>query len=276
MGHFTSAEPSTGKQENKMGTASKSILALDYSAAILRSALLSRALTVTIVSLLLWAGSVLGGPSQIVTLNPGDSINLSQLVGANGLAVQVGDKLFNDFSFQFSDTDPDLGNDLQPTAIAVTALSNPIGYGISFSGPLTAVGAIEKDLVIRFSVAVTDPQKLISDVHLSYNGAAQGSGFSSVTEEVFTDGFGGQKIAQLEVLNPGDPNPVFQDVAVLLLPREKLYLQKDIIFGGGGIGDQNRAWLSIIDESFSQVPEPSTLALSVAGLAALLYVKRRK
>jgi hypothetical protein len=141
---------------------------------------------------------------------------------------------------------------------------------------LAAIGDITKDLVLRYSVAVTDPTRLISDVHLSYNGTVLGNGFSSVVEEIFTGGFGGQKIAQLEVLNPGNPNPVFQDLVVLLQPREKLFVQKDIMFGGGGLGSENRALLSIIDQNFSEIPEPSTLVLSGAGCVALLVLKRRK
>jgi hypothetical protein len=231
---------------------------------------------VVAASVLLGVGVAITAQAQVINLNPGDSVNLSQLLGPNADSVQVGDKLFADFSFQYGDTGGNLASYLQPNAISVTGLSNPTGYGISFSGPLAAIGDITKDLVLRYSVAVTDPTRLISDVHLSYNGTVLGNGFSSVVEEIFTGGFGGQKIAQLEVLNPGNPNPVFQDLVVLLQPREKLFVQKDIMFGGGGLGSENRALLSIIDQNFSEIPEPSTLVLSGAGCVALLVLKRRK
>lgn len=220
-------------------------------------------------------GMALTAQAQAVNLNPGDSVNLSQLLSPNA-SVQVGDKLFENFSFQYGDTGGDLANYLQPNAISVTGLSNPTGYGISFSGPLAAIGNITKDLVLRYSVTVTDPTRLISDVHLTYNGTVQGNGFSSVVEEIFTGGFDGQKIAQLEVLNPGNPNPIFQDLLILVQPREKLFIQKDIMFGGGGPGSLDRALLSIINQNFSEVPEPSTLVLAGAGCVALLVLKRRR
>jgi hypothetical protein len=125
---------------------------------------------VVAASVLLGVGVAITAQAQVINLNPGDSVNLSQLLGPNADSVQVGDKLFANFSFQYGDTGGNLASYLQPNAISVTGLSNPTGYGISFSGPLAAIGDITKDLVLRYSVAVTDPTRLISDVHLSYNG----------------------------------------------------------------------------------------------------------
>jgi hypothetical protein len=202
-------------------------------------------------------------PARAVTtnLNPNQFINLESLI-ANGMSVQVGDKLFSDFQFIPS-------FNLPVDEINVTALSNPVGYGISFSGPFIANSNITQDVVLKYSVAVTDPHQLISDVHLGFNGVVVGAGVASVTEQIMTNGFGTDTIAQLNVYNQGSPNPVFNDLANLLQPREKLFIQKDIIFGGGGS-------LSIIDQTFSQVPEPSTLLLVGAGCAALVVLRRRK
>jgi len=225
--------------------------------------------TIVAVSLLLAAVTVVASPTITVNLNPGDSINLESLV-ANDTSVQVGDKLFSDFQFSSSNTGGSLADNLSTTAINVTALSNPFGFGISFSGPfITTNGSITEDVVLKYSVMVTDPHQLISDVHLGFNGTVVGTGVAKVTEQVMTNGFGMDTIALLDVYNQGTPNPVFNDVALLLLPTEKLFIQKDIIFGGGGS-------LSIIDQNFSQVPEPSTLLLAGVGCAALVVLRRRK
>lgn len=187
----------------------------------------------------------------------------------------VGDKLFGNFSFQYSDTDTNLSNDLQPTAFTLSALSNNFGFGVSFSGPMTVTGNVTDDVVFRFSVTVTNSSQLISDVHLDYDGTVLGSGFSSVVETVFTGGFGGTPIDQINVFNIGGTNQLGA-AANLPTPEQTIYVEKDVVFGGGAAGSQNAALISIIDQTFSQVPEPSTILLSVAGLATLFFVKRRK
>ena len=211
----------------------------------------------------------------VTNLNAGDSINFSSLVGTNGLAVQIGDKHFADFDFQYSDTDGNIGNDLTPTALTLTALSNQIGFGISFTGPMAALGNVIKDIVVRFSIAVTNSSQLISDIHLDYNGTVHGSGFSTVTETIFTGGFGANQISQIDVFNLGSTN-LLATAANLPSPQPKVYVEKDIVYGGGDFGNTNSAFISIIDQTFSQVPEPSTILLSVTGLVSLLFIKRRK
>ncbi|HUJ11201.1 MAG TPA: hypothetical protein VL171_14360 [Verrucomicrobiae bacterium] len=199
-----------------------------------------------------------------LSLNPGDTVNLSQLVGPGSASIQVGDKLFSDFGIP--------GTEVPVNSVNVTALSNLFGYGISFSSSqFAAIGNTTNDIILEYSVTVTDPQRLISDVHLSYNGSNAGSGFSHLTEEIFTGGFGGQKIAQLDVLNPGNPNPIFQNSVNLVPTRETLFIQKDLyLFGGGSSSGLNYALVSIVDQTFSEIPEPSALLLAGIGFLALL------
>jgi hypothetical protein len=230
---------------------------------------------VLFTSVLLGSSSACLAGSQVVALDPGQSINLSQLTPVNGSSVLVGDKLFGNFSFQYSDTDTNLLNDLQPSAFSLTALSNTNGFGVSFTGPMSAIGNVTEDIVFRFSVTVTNSSQLISDVHLDYDGTVLGSGFSSVVETVFTGGFGGTPIDQINVFNLGSTNQLGA-AANLPVPQQEIYIEKDVILGGGAAGSQNAALITIIDQTFSQIPEPSTLLLSVAGLATLFFVKQRK
>jgi hypothetical protein len=225
---------------------------------------------VFITSVFLGDSSVCLGNS-VTNLNPGQSINLSKLVSTNAESVEIGDKLFGDFSAVFSANNGFTCSDLQ-----LTALSNQIGFGISFSGPMLALGNVTKDVVFRFSVTVTNSSQLISDVHLDYNGTVNGAGFSTVTETVFTGGFGGTLVDQINVFNLGGTNFNLGAAADLPTPEQKIYIEKDVIFGGGAPGNQNASFISIIDQTFSQVPESSTLLLSCAGLATFLFVKRRK
>jgi hypothetical protein len=222
------------------------------------------------ISALLAMGTARTAPAQTTNLIPNSgTISLSQLLGPSAVSVQVGDKLFSDFEYIPSNGTGNPANDLPAGAIVVSALSNPFGFGISFSGPFVPTGNTTNDIVLKYSVAVTDPHQLISDVHLGFNGAVVGAGLAQVTEQIMTNGFGTDTVALLNVYNNGLPNPAFNDVVVLLQPREKLFIQKDILFGGGGS-------LSIIDQTFSQIPEPSTLVLAGAGCFALLALRRRK
>jgi hypothetical protein len=225
---------------------------------------------VFIISVFLGDNSACLGNS-VTNLNPGQTINLSELVNTNLSGVEIGDKLFGDFSVSFSANNGFTCADLQ-----LTALSNQIGFGISFTGPMSALGNVTKDVVFRFSVAVTNSSQLISDVHLDYNGVVTGAGFSSVVEDVFTGGFGGTLIDQINAFNLGGTNEQLSTAADLPTPEQKIYIEKDVVFGGGADGNQNSSFISIIDQTFSQVPEPSTIFLSFAGLATLLFVKRRK
>jgi hypothetical protein len=229
-------------------------------------------MAIAAVAVLVWSSAASLGPAQII-LAPNQSTNLSYLVGVNGLSLQVGDKLFDDFSFVYSDTTGIISNYLPSSALNVTALSNSFGFGISFTGPLAAIGDVTKDITLRFSVEVLDPNLLISDVHLSYNGAVVGAGFARVDEQILIGGFGGTIITNVSVPNPQDP---VQSTVFLPEPLRKIYVEKDIMWGGGAPGSQNSAFISVINQTFSQIPEPSTLMLSGAGLVALVLLKRRK
>src|SRR5579862_1517900 len=78
-------------------------------------------------------------------LSNGGSINFTALVGPSGDSVQIGDKLFGNFSVQYSDTDNNNGDDLPTSAFVLTSLSNGVGFGVSIQLPLAATGTTIKD-----------------------------------------------------------------------------------------------------------------------------------
>jgi hypothetical protein len=84
---------------------------------------------VFIISVFLGDNSACLGNS-VTNLNPGQTINLSELVNTNLSGVEIGDKLFGDFSVSFSANNGFTCADLQ-----LTALSNQIGFGISLYRP---------------------------------------------------------------------------------------------------------------------------------------------
>jgi hypothetical protein len=206
----------------------------------------------------------------VTNLQPFQSVLLDGYVGTDN-AILIGDKLFGDFFYVASNSSGSATN-LPAGAVSVSALSNSVGFGLSFGAPFHTTNNLLKDFIIRYSVAVTNnPGFLISDIHLSYNGTVINNGYNSVTEQAFTGGFGVGSIGLINVFNPPqtlETNMVFNTAQV------KIYIEKDIQLGGFGPGDQSS--ISIINQTFSQIPEPSSMTLAAIGFAGLWLWRRKR
>lgn len=226
--------------------------------------------------------------AQVTNLSGGASVNFSNLVSNSqwtGLSVMIGDKLFGNFGFQYLDTDGNVGDDLIPADLVLSALSNQVGFGVSIQLPLVAQGPVIKDLVLQFTTQVTNSDNLISDVHLDFTGFASGLGQANVSESIFTNGFGTGLIASLGLnLSAAGYTPnAGQTNTVLIPPQSEIWIEKDVFVSGNpdDVNDGNPptdlASISIINQTFSQIPEPGTMALVSMGMAAgLLLMRRRK
>jgi len=222
--------------------------------------------------------------AQVTNLSGGGSINFSALVGTNATSVQIGDKLFSNFGFSYVDTDGNMGDDLVASDLVLSALSNQVGFGVTIQLPLVATGTTIKDVTLMFSAAVTNSNMLISDVHLSFTGSASGNGLAEVSESIFTNGFGTGNIANLNLSEAGATAPLQtgQSTAIFSNAQSKIWIEKDIFVSGNpdDVSDGNPpsdfAAITIINQTFSQIPEPSTIVLSLAGMVSFLFVRRRK
>jgi hypothetical protein len=220
--------------------------------------------------------------AQVTNLTNGGSINFSNLVGPNGLSVMIGDKLFGNFSFQYLSTDTNVGDDLVPADLVLSPLSNQIGIGFSIQlVGFSAQGMDSKDIKLCFTAQVTNPFNLISGVDLSINGGATGLGDANVSESIYTHGIGAGNIANLFAnIYAGGATP--EDYVAFSQPQPMIWIEKDLSVAGNscavdaGNSLSNYAIISIINQTFAQVPEPSSLFLLVAGVAGLLIVRRRK
>jgi hypothetical protein len=223
--------------------------------------------------------------AQVTTnLSSGGSISFTSLVGSSGDSVQIGDKLFGNFSFQYLDTDNNMGDDLSASALVLSSLSNGVGFGVSIQLPLVATGVTIKDVTIQFTATVLDPNQKISDVHLAFTGSASGQGISEVSESIFTNGFGNGNLANLSLTetSSGFTPASGESVALLSIPQTKIWIEKDVVISGNpnAVNDGNPptdfASITIINQTFSQIPEPSTIVLALAGLSTFAFLKRRK
>src|ERR1700722_7829548 len=86
--------------------------------------------------------------AQVTNLQAGQSVDLANYVNVPGAGILVGDKLFNDFSYIASDS-TGLTNNLLPSgAVTLSALSNMVGFGLSFGASFHTSGNLLKDFVI--------------------------------------------------------------------------------------------------------------------------------
>lgn len=214
--------------------------------------------------------------ATVTNLNTGESINLATII-SQGLSVQIGDKLFADFQFSYSDNNGNTFDDVKLQQINLTALDNSFGFGIRISNAWKASGVTIEDTIFAYSVTVTDPSFAISDAHMTYNGVSGLGAFSIVTEQFFTGGFGGTVVGQMEVHNDGGSDVKLQDTIIFGQTFTKLWVEKDIHLEGPGDGyNGGFATISIIDQSFSQVPEPTTAMLTLGSIGALWVLRKRK
>ena len=179
----------------------------------------------------------------------------------NGQTLVVGDKAFTDFS---------ISGDFNANHVMVTPIIENGDFGIRFSGALVS-GGNPMDLILGYQVSVTNSPNLIADANLLFNGVVvNGPGLAEITEQVYTNNndFYGQMFVFAT-----ESNSVLSASLPITPPQPFLNINKDVL-----ITAELPAFSSIstIDQTFTQVPEPSTLVLAAAGIAGLTVLRRRR
>jgi PEP-CTERM motif len=189
----------------------------------------------------------------------GPSISMANLT--NGQTLVVGDKAFTDFS---------ISGNFNANQVMVTPIIESGDFGIRFSGALVS-GGTPMDLILGYQVSVTNSPNLIADANLLFNGVVvNGPGLAEITEQVYTNNndFYGQMFVFAT-----ESNSVLSASLPITPPQPFLNINKDVL-----ITAELPAFSSIstIDQTFTQVPEPSTLVLAAAGIAGLTVLRRRR
>lgn len=205
---------------------------------------------------------ILPGSATALMFDIGDSIQLQALL--DGETIEVGGLLFDGFSYVPNGAGiPDANN---VTVVAIEDLAGNVG--IRFVGGFAAVeGASPSDALIGFAVSVTQMGTFINSAHLLGNPDVQGTGLAGVTEQLVP------AIDQLNIFDNGS-------VAMLAAWSENefeettLNILKDIILFADG--EESKASLSFVDQTFGVVPEPGTAMLLGLGLSGLAFAGRRR
>lgn len=164
------------------------------------------------------------------------------------------------------------------TSISVSGLMDSGAPGIQITGDFDAFGpGSYGDVALAYNVMSSGSK--IDDVFLGLSGASLlGSGANvTITECAYSDAAHTHLLGG-DCLTVYDPPPVLTAELMLGGDYSSVYITKDISFNASNCADcSTHAALSIIDQRFSTVPEPGTLALFGAGLlGCAIFVGRRR
>jgi hypothetical protein len=190
----------------------------------------------------------------------GSPISLATLTNS-GSDLIIGDKEFSNFGI----------SGYQASNITVQGIIEyGSDYGIQFQGGFSSSNG-SMDVILSYQVEVTNSANLISAANLDFNGFEFGpNGVAEVTEAVYTNMsylYGDMSV----YASPG--SNVLSATMAINPPQPELDLNKDVFTYAI---DLSYASISTINQSYEQVPEPSTIALAAAGLTGLLLFRRRR
>jgi hypothetical protein len=199
----------------------------------------------------------------------GDPVALSTLL-APGATMTVGDKTFSAFGYTFT------GNMPAPSLVNVVPIQDDDGnFGIRFQGAFIDLPSSPggSDALITYMVEA-GPGRLISDAHLIGNPNVLGDlGSISVTETFLPLGPGGEYT--MEIFDDENlDTALLVDWVDFVPPVKKLSVQKDIL--AIAIDTANSVTLSMVDQTFSQIPEPITTISLVTGAIAVGLARRAR
>ena len=220
-----------------------------------------------VVLLLVFSATI--ARAQVTNLAEGQSINLATVINSN-LTLQIADKQFGNFFYSYSDTIGGAQGTLFASNITIVALSNMFGFGVQILEPYSLVGEGDRDFVLEYSALVTAPNYYIDDMDLAITGSGNNNGWGTVSETAYTGGFGGTQVAALQAFTPNFGSE--SDVTNIVPAQTELWVEKNVSLQG--VQNNSVASISIINQTYSQIPEPSTVFLVGVGVLGVVALKR--
>jgi hypothetical protein len=188
------------------------------------------------------------------------SDNLQHLSNTNG-SLTIGDKTFNNFSFQEQGL-----TSFDPSQIQVTASVNGGTYYLTWNGNISLTtsngsGPASADLVLKYTVTATAGK--IDALDAAFTGSTQPNGGAFIAIDETARDANGNVVGSTHL---DTQNPPSSESAIFPInpPQSVLTVTKDISFG---VSNGGFATVSEVQQSFHQIPEPGSTAMFLAGLA---------
>jgi hypothetical protein len=208
----------------------------------------------------------------LCSIAPARATLLSTLLNEGG-SIQVGDKLFNGFTYSWTGDMPD------PSTVNVLAYVDAAGdFGLQFQGAfLDFLGGSGSDALLGFHVSVIEPNFVITGATLTGNPTVLGgNGIMSITETFLP----GNPFASMSIYSIAPGTSKLTDSVTFPQGYQSLYVQKDIMAfstaTNGGVPT-----LSFFTQTFQQsptinIPEPASAVLLGIGLMGLAWLRIRR
>ncbi|MGQ9651319.1 MAG: PEP-CTERM sorting domain-containing protein [Phycisphaerae bacterium] len=222
----------------------------------------------TVAIILMGLGGMLAQPGTA------SAVMLSTLTANPANAVNYGDLKFDNFQFNAVGSGKWIADD---DAIDVQGFTTPSSSedGLRFAGLIAALSnatpGSQVTVTISYDVALTTPGLLFHDVTMSFNGAPTSwDGSAKVSKTIETIG----EVAKV-YNRPSDPDPIklidHQVIGAGNYPGPLHVIDTIVVEGGRG----GATMISYINQTFSLIPEPAMLILTMLGLP-LVVGRRRK
>jgi hypothetical protein len=215
-----------------------------------------------------------------IVFTPGSgAIPLSSLLGT-GNSIQVGDKIFDNFTYTTSGADMPAAADVNITPEIITVNSTTM-YGFNMSGGFQDTNSAGNSIGnLGYSVHVTDPaQFLITSASLLGDPDVVGTGQVQVTES-WTPEFGPAQIRVYDI-EPGNSTKL-EDTITFPSQTASVTVTKQIVADIGDGTTGSAASITSIDQLYAQtppggggIPEPASLGILALGAVGLMVRRRR-
>ena len=218
---------------------------------------------------------VLLGTSAIAMASIACPVSTYDTYLGTGFSCTIDDKTFSNFLYSSSasggaGTIPASGVAVVP----VTTLNNP---GFLFTGGFGVISNQTQDELFGFTVRVNQGGNPIDDITLLQLGTGfTGTGSASIAETVclgdtFANGCLGGTIVTLSTVD--NSTLVKLSDHITFAPVRVIDVVKDLELFGGPSGS---AFVSGVENQFSEAPEPSSLVMLGTGIVGLAGILRRK
>jgi hypothetical protein len=223
-----------------------------------------RSLFLTLAAVLVWGFGALEARAGSPVPLPATLDNFTGANSGNFAVAGTEPDTFSNFTFSASAIPPTTPV-LTPAGITVKEFLAGPESGITFSGAMFAPAGTIVDYAISY-VVTAPPGFTIFDATLSgVFSTFGGTGSVSVGETLFNNVTGGL-IGTLEIASP----PGAASDTINFAGVNSILVQKDIILNGGS----NGASISFVNQGFSSVPEPHSMALLGIGLSSFFSFRR--